>query len=572
MNVFEDLVIELKEENLLEDTVMSNTYTREPSVSKPLAEADLADDQSITSDPSPALQMPVDHPRSGSEPSVEAESTLRNEPHNEALPIGHDAAPAADLQLMGSDETIEIRRANSELEFFKKRASGELSSLQMVEHVLGAVEREQMRIIPRSYDDLEAKKALHAFMQVANDVSSDQHKQAEFRLMQETESWCSALAARDREISVSALRRYCETCRPMLSSQAMLALARFYRNLPYSESIRGKFDFIITRLFSRAIDDQTRKQLFTAEEMLGHIKTLYADWSSIPLYSADDDSKIELTVVSFRELADEAEHATQFDSLIKSDFFGRLRLFKESIAELFFAPRVTAAAIESNVRIGNQYVELIDKERRISSAAAVHDKYGFLDDQAVSEAAGRTLELNDILRELAQRPESQPIERDSSETEAQEVESKETVETSRPAITFGDALPNRKRRFENGILGINKWLILGGLLMILASGGLWIYANFFVAADQATIAGVKKLDVETLAFREHIKIAKISGDTFYGVLQPTWETMPKEKREDLLKNIYQAGQQGGWVNVNLINAQGKTVGFASPTHFDLADK
>ena len=119
----------------------------------------------------------------------------------------------------------------------------------MVEAILSAVERERMKIVPRSYDDLNAKKALHHFLQLAEDVESEESKEAEFDLLRETEAWCSALAKRDREISVTNIRRYCENCKPMLSSQAMLSLARFYRNLPYSESVRGKFDFIITRLF-----------------------------------------------------------------------------------------------------------------------------------------------------------------------------------------------------------------------------------------------------------------------------------------------------------------------------------
>ncbi len=37
---------------------------------------------------------------------------------------------------------------------------------------------------------------------------------------------------------------------------------------------------------------------------------------------------------------------------------------------------MTAAAVESNVRIGNQYVELLNKERGKGESARLEDKYG----------------------------------------------------------------------------------------------------------------------------------------------------------------------------------------------------
>ena len=66
----------------------------------------------------------------------------------------------------------------------------------------------------------------------------------------------------------------------------------------------------------------------------------------------NDESNILLAALSFEELATEAETAETFDQLIASDFFGRLRNFKESINEMFYAPNVTVAAIDANVRIG----------------------------------------------------------------------------------------------------------------------------------------------------------------------------------------------------------------------------
>ncbi len=560
MNVFEDLVIELKEENLLEDTVMDMARL---SVSDEAPVRDLRPND--LAEPPPTVAAHEEPQTIELEPQLEPESETKSESY-ENSPVAMAVPEDADMKLQGIEETVEIRKPSSEREFFKKRAVGEVSSLQMVEHVLTAVEREHMKVVPRTYDDFEAKKALNAFLQVSENISADEHKEAEFKLMHETESWCSALAARDNEVSVANLRRYCENCRPMLSSQAMLALARFYRNLPYSESVRGKFDFIITRLFSRPMDDQRRKLLFTRDEMLGHIKTLYAEWSSLSLYEADDnESNVLLTALSFEDLTAEAEKATEFDELIKSDFFNRLRLFKESIAELFYAPKVTIAAIECNIRIGNAYVELIDRERQKSNAASVHDKYSFIDDQEVSQATGRTLELVELLRERT---------RTYVEIEPQAEADVPAEENNAPVAKPTENKPaepkkvKAKAKISLDKLGVNKWLLIVGMAMIFASFGVYVWANFIIS-EPPSAAGVSRFDPKDTPFRDEVKIAKISGDTLYVVMLPNWETMTKEKQLELLKSIYQYGAGKDWLNVNVMNSTGRTVGFASSTRLEI---
>jgi len=570
MNIFEDLVLELKEENLLENTFLDELESRAREVEGVEERPQVS---MRADDPPPADDLHADLP----------DLARKNEPPREEIiyqaaeKIEADAPEVADMQLMGSDEKIEIRRPTSDKEFFKKRANGEVMSLQLVEHVVSALEREHLKIIPKTYDDLSVKKALHKFMQVAEDAASDAHKQGEFQLMQEIEMWCSALAKRDAEVSIAALRRYCENCRPKLSSQAMLALARFYRNLAYSEDVRGKFDYILTRLFSRAVADDTRKLLFSGSEMYGHIKALYADWSSIPLYSADDDENIVLAAASFRELQQEAEDTQQFDDLIRSDFFGRIRLFKENIAELFFAPTVITAAIECNVSVGNTYVRLLDKERLASGAAVTHEKYGSLDDQAVSEAAARTLELDTTLRHLIDP--SAEREDDEEPNEEPHIEHKEPVEildfdaekVERSVAAVGPRT-SLLEKIRARTFGINPLLLIGAIVLITISLGIYAWASMYVEEDTALSKDVIMLKLDPIPFKENLKVAKKSGDTFYGVVLPGWETMTSEKREEFLRAISDYGKTGGWVNVNLLNSQGKTVGYASPGHFEIIDK
>lgn len=587
MNVFEDLVVELKEENLLEETfidlpehsrygeladddVLASTEIHSPDESVP--------EQSFA--PVEAYDLQTDRHYNYVEPELTPMSAAieRNAPANISIPApgpvpvaGDESVGNADLKLQGNEEIVEIRKPNSQREFFKKRAANEMSSLKMVDAVLSAVEREHLKVIPRTYDDLDAKKALHAFLQVAENVSGDEHKEAEFKLLNETELWCSALGERDKNISVGHLRVYCENCRPMLSSQAMLAMARFYRNLPHSETVRAKFDFIVTRLFSKPTENTRRHLLFTRQEMYGHIKTLYADWSSIPLYAADEnDSNILLTALSFEELAGEAESATAFDELIRSDFFGRLRLFKESIAELFFAPTVTAAAVECNVRIGNRYVELINGERLKVDVDSIHLRYGELDDQMVSEAAGRSLSLLEVLREKSPAPvveaKPQPVEYHANTAVHEEAghsrpEIPPVVKKTAEPRSIGDLLKPNLR-------SVNRLFVAGAALLIAASIGIYVWANYFAEAKVSTV-GVKTLSFQGTDLNDLVKLARLSGDTLYIIAQPTFDGMGKDKQTDIMQRFLQAGKDKGWDKVNIMNGEGRTVGFASSTRSEI---
>jgi len=60
-------------------------------------------------------------------------------------------------------EITKPKMVGTEKEYFRKRAMDEVTGLQMVEHVLSGVEREQMKTVPKPYDDLPVKLALHDF-------------------------------------------------------------------------------------------------------------------------------------------------------------------------------------------------------------------------------------------------------------------------------------------------------------------------------------------------------------------------------------------------------------------------
>ena len=530
MNVFEDLLTDLKEDNLLEDTIL--------------------EERSVTRDVGAKLSPEPDSP-----------ATTSDEPFH--VPPVHadqepDEAPAATPVVNGR-------------EFFKKRAVAEVSSLQMVEHVMTGVEREYMKVKPQAFDDLNAKLALNKFLKISDEAEADEANLAESELMHETEAWCSALADRDTKVYVSSLRQYCENTKPALSSQALLALCRFYRNLPYSESIRAKYDFLLTRLFTRAVEDETRVCLFKRDEALKHLENLYKDWASVPLYAADDDdSKVMLTALSFDELAEESETASSFDLLIESDFFSRLRMFKESIAELFFAPQVAIAAIEANVRIGNAYVKLIAAERRKMDADSIEAKYVGLDHDSVSDATARTLQLVDLLKapsfnEVVYEP---PPAREL-ENEVLERSDSDDKRGRKATAASDDAKP---KGVVSGLMrnafAVNKWLLAGSIFLISISFGLYVWANYFVE-ETASSAGVNTVAPSNAVVHEHLKTAKVSNDILYGLLDQSWDVLPKEKRTEYVQKLIDEGPNLGYTQVNLTTKDGKQAAYGSKDKVDI---
>lgn len=511
MNVFEDLIGELKEENLLEETVFDVFRANDAAA---------------------------------------AAAAGKNGQARAGKP-GFEYA-AGDLP--------EIVAPVDEHDFYRKRAMDEVSSLQMVEHVLSGVEREQMKSVPVPFDDLEVKKALHRFLQASGDLNSKEHAETEYALLQETESWSMALAVRDKNITVANIRRFCENSRPVLSSQALMALARFYRNSAYSEAVRGKFDFVMTRLFSRETGEERRRLLFSRTDMMGHVKTLYANWSSLSLYSSDESAgEVAGLAAKFDAMKAEAEAATSLDAMIGQDIFNRARLIKESANEMFFAPPVAAAAIDCNISLGNKFIDLVYAEREKGTASNVGEKYGYTYDQIISNAAGKTLRLVDLLKTGL---DVEPV-------------SHEPDVLDRPVRAARPAPPQRKKpkkipagsmKFE--LLGVNKWLLAATILIAAIGAGLYFWAGSDTKSDVAATA--VSIDISGTELRQHIQTARASSDVFYGIMLPSWDKLSEEEQKQVLQQTLTFAESKRLKKVNLLNANGRTVGFASPGRIEIS--
>lgn len=524
MNVFEDLIDELKEENLLEETVFN--VRRSVAATEP-------ESVPATQQRDEVLFLEVDEVQETLEPLEAADTPNAS---------SSDASGPADQR-----------------EFYRRRAMDEVSSLQMVEHVLSGIEREHMKMSPSAFDDLAVKKSLHRYLQITLDMNSDDHTEAEHALMQETENWFSALSKRDSNISVANIRRFCENSKPVLSSQALMALARFYRNSSFSEPVRGKFDFVMTRLFSREIDDDMRKLLFPRDEMIGHIKVLYSNWSSLSLYESETDSaSVGEASTRFQQFLQEAESAESFDALIASDFFNRLRLFKEETRELFFETAVTASAIECNVRTGNRFVNLILAEREATDTERIEEKYGYTYDTVISNAASKTLLLVDLLREDQESETPQPLEFVD-----------EIVTPQTPAFRYEKALVEEFTESKQPVT-VNKWLVVATIMVLIISTGVYFWSEN-TAETQRSVEIAQAVDISTTDLKQHIRQASTSNETLYAVMQTTWDGLSDDEKKAFLTAALTFARTKGLRRVNLLSRRGRTVGYAADGRLEIFD-
>jgi hypothetical protein len=518
MSVFDDLVDELKNENLLEDTVVD--LNRAPSAPTAAEVERCAVDLG---------EVPAD---------VDQPST--------------SSAASADLGLPLADEPA------NEREFFRKRAMDEVSSLQMVEHVLSGVERAHMKTVPAAFDVLKIKQALHKFLQLSEDSSSPEHAEAELALRQETEAWNFALYERDQKISVANIRRFCEESRPVLSSQALIALARFYRNSPYTEAVRGKFDYVVTRLFSRDVGGEKREQLFEARDMIGHVNSLYAEWSSVVLYTSEEDKvEVGLTVTRFDNFLAEVEKAESFDELLESDFFERVRIYKEESAELFFVPEVISAALRCNLAIGNRYIELIGQERKRHSAESIQEKYSSEHDQIVSDVAGKTFSAGIIFR-METEEDPKPRRKDAVPGPRKSTPAHVRAKSvSAPAFD---------------LFGVNKWLIIACIVFIALSAGVYVWAEKFAGGSESGSEVATPVQVEDPELGRFIKSLRSSRDMLYAVVTPEFEQLKPKERIEILAKVRAFAETKNLPKVNLLNSNGRSEAFASKDRLELVEE
>ena len=104
-------------------------------------------------------------------------------------------------------------------------------------------------------------------------------------------------------------------------------------------------------------------------------------------------------------------------------------------------------------------------------------------------------------------------------------------------------------------------LLAATILVVASSVALFVWANQTAAPEK--ISDVKVVNLENSFLKEYIKDARINKESFYAIVQPNWDELKSEKKEDVLKKILATGSDKGFKTVYLLDQQGKAVGSAS---------
>ena len=115
-----------------------------------------------------------------------------------------------------------------------------------------------------------------------------------------------------------------------------------------------------TRAFASECRGRIRPAKFERDETCEELRLLYLDWSETQVGLFCDTEVIEKAVNGFDEFLAEAERLSEFEGLIESDIFERLRVYKRSLGPVCFVPECVAAAIDCNINVGRVFDSLMD--------------------------------------------------------------------------------------------------------------------------------------------------------------------------------------------------------------------
>jgi len=304
-------------------------------------------------------------------------------------------------------ETIEqkgIVEARARLE----RTVDYAKALEVVQRVFAGVERAILCQVPQVYDTTPAIDSARKVKQAIKEKDTACIAEAEDHFSNELYMWRLSLCSRDQAIQPYHLRRFCEKTEEHLDLQVFAALMRFYRNLPHSELAQSKYDFAVTRLFASVGENNERVLRMEGERLVESISEMFETWGEKRKLAPASPDEIRLAVDRFRAFIAEAENEIdKFEKLIGSGLFNRVRVLKRDLGELFYAPEVTAAAIECNVVVANKFSALLaDEGEQIREApAACRDLTDILSDTTAIASVSKIMdELQ--LAELDQQAES----------------------------------------------------------------------------------------------------------------------------------------------------------------------
>ena len=176
--------------------------------------------------------------------------------------------------------------------------------------------------------------------------------------------------------------------------------------------MQSKYDFSVTRLFSSLGENDQRKLRLGGNRLIESLSKMADVWQEDrPLPSATPD-QIAAAVDGLRAFIAEANTSiNEFEELISSDLPNRIRLFKRDLGELFYEPRVTAAAVECNVALANKFSTLLTGEgEQIREAPDVcRDLVNILVDRSINASTSERFDETELAKLEQQAPSSERL-------------------------------------------------------------------------------------------------------------------------------------------------------------------
>ncbi len=248
---------------------------------------------------------------------------------------------------------------------FLRRSIEKMKSLQATERVLASVEKAVLNKVPEKFNLIPLSSAIHHLNEAIRLNDEVKIREANSGVSFALESIVNHLVQRDDHIQPYNMRRFCDQSDTILDLNAFAALTSFYRSLPHTEQNRGKYDFVVTRLFSTTIpgsNNKLRTLRTSREQVVKRLTEMCAAWGEDTQNWSSDSAKVTETNRCFDEFINEIRTVTSLEEMADSSFFQRVRDFKANVGELLYLPEVTATSVETNIIIANRFTVLMEAE------------------------------------------------------------------------------------------------------------------------------------------------------------------------------------------------------------------
>lgn len=461
-------------------------------------------------------------------------------------------------QISGEHDLSQLTNGDKDddLVLRKHRAEDEFSTVQFIAHIFDGIESGSPASGAAAMCAAKARKALTAVLQFSGPADDLNFFRIRNEFTKTLDAWQHELKLRDGRIGVSQLRMFCESSHPPLSAKSLIALAGLYRSAEFSDLVRDKFDFVITRLFSCEANSVKREMRFDRSETIERIQDLYRKWGIRPPERSESDNGLANDAVAkFASFGARIDASPTFTDLFRSDLPANIREFKKTLGSNIFEPEVLARVMDCNVKIGNRFVEIAAIEKQAYGPDAVRSKYGDAYDQVATETAVRTLRLSELL--------------DSEDLKPEKIAIKPVVKQVEPTVAKAK---KKKQSPGSNFWGVNKWLLAVTVITVLAGAAVFFFAEVEGQKMQTGMATAKPTDLANSELGRYFSNGRTTESTFYLNVEPDWEGLTPEEKKRLLKSALERAKKLGMRSVQILGKEGQRVAFASDSREELTER